>query len=673
LANPQGQSRWQLLQKAGRQEPPVAVGSSELESVSADLVAAYLDQQLSGDEARELESACWQSPAVLCELVSTYRFLKHGKPQAVAASLTNRLLQLVSSDSPDAAVEQPFDQPDDPSSPRVPANGHNVDWQSRLASVATAEPAAGKHGQAVRHPNKRNRRSKLFVWSYAVAFVFVVACIAGIALVLSEKGEDSVADPKTDDKQESPKEDRPKFKRHIVDQDDSKRQLPQNELPDEGTTKDENTEEFVDNESNSRKEPGSPDGSEPYEEQPNPKDNKQPELVPKPNPPARQLVKVAWDRIEGMVAARDESTGSFHGVIYHQQTGKTGSTFVTLPDSWAKSKIEDFGQMVLAADTQVSVTRKPADQSQLEVSLERGRLALHDLPIDRRVTVEVYNHSWQIHTSRPDSVVAVDLLAASPRIFVPEGQAIVEGRVVGLGKQMAWSDGNWTEPISLSRQENTSWTKRPATAARLNTSLQQRLLRSGDLVADLDAADGLNGRLATRWSLAIAPGNAFAQMSSPNSDVRIEAFRWILSLHPKDRRFTMALRQFVAKAGNPQLVRAMATLIRETRLGRVPDPAVAQQTLRGLQHAEIAVRHFAAFLLETTFRTKTSFQADAPKRVRDAQAALIAREVQQKYRAAGQRNGRAGGGAAQNNFPRAAQPQKPNRTNAVKPRAGRGR
>ena len=659
LADPVGQTRWQLLQQAGRQDPLAVTNGSEVDEVSADQIAAYLEQQLTTDEAKSFESACWQSVSAMCELVSTYRFMRQHKPQAVGKALTNRLMDLARIAPPNGGVGQ-LCAPSRPAGSKAkPTNGHGVESQARRESVPDSERLLKKNelapASSVAQRQQERRRPRYPVWLYVAASLVLIVCVGGLAILLSFSGPNSTATQKKDEKR-SPSDNESDSVDRFVDQSTPKTPLPPDQPHFEGTDDDENNPPVVNDDSNWQRELDLPLDWQSPQNWLTPNDDKdEPKVVNRPNRLAHKPAKVAWDRIVGVVAAQDESSGRWHGVNYSKQIGKIDTAFASLPDSWAQTAPGQFGQMILAADTEIRIGLQSADETRMAISLMRGRVAIHDLPIEREVTVQVGKLRWSVRAARPRSVVAIDLMSSSPRVFVPRGEALVDGQAVGAKKQIAWNAGSWASPHALNRRENTAWTERPVGVARLRANVQQSLLRSSDLIADLGEVDGLDSHLATRWSLAISPQDAFARMSSPDSEVRVETFRWILSLHSRDRRFAMALRQFVAKAGDPQLVRSLSSLIREARQKRIPSLSDTQQALRGMRHAELAVRHFAAYVIGVTFGTKTKFVADAAPNVRNAQADSVARELQQVYRQASQRSGAATGGS-QGNATRAGPP-----------------
>jgi hypothetical protein len=601
LDTPSWQSAWQRLQLAAV-ETTLPVTTWEEPAVPATTLAAFLEGNLSLDEANRIEQHCWESPELLREIVSTYRFI-HGESSyeettaSQGSAATDRLLGMF----------PPADQPDTAFDEHTSARSEiAIDKRSADANgrASAADAAADLPVVISKDKRKRRRRSSTPAWMVYAATIAIGLGLGLGAVVLISLSRDKAINQHQEIVSPSEGQD--------GGTKDLRNRPNDSETPDEGPR---------------LPGPDSPDSIEPQfpsrpfdvvNDTPLP-DNPDPRPRPRPSPPTvvndtppetpYRSLAIEWELIDGLLVARDTDTQPWHGANANVSRNPA-STYATLPDSWARAKT-NHGQIVLAADTQVQLD---GTRDTITVKLTRGRVAISDIPLDQTVRLETPRRSWIIQPLEADTAIGYTILARQSHLIVRRGRVSIGGTEILAGRQVALGGDTLGQPSSIA--SNTKWFTRPEKSDKLPAATRNALLTSRDVRADLAIVwrqkDHPARLLAARWSLAIAGDKNRAQaLLAVDDELRGAALHWLLSSHPNDPRVLAALRALARPPGNTTTVRNVQHWLTSAHADNLITRADATQMVAGLRSGQLAIRQIAAFFLEAAFGKRVLFDPKA--------------------------------------------------------------
>ena len=604
IDSPGWQSAWQRLQLAAV-ETTLPVTTWEEPTVPAETLAAFLEGTLSLDEATRIEQVCWESPELLREIVSTYRFMHEETPteEAVASppseAATDRLLAMYPlADQPGTTQETPPSAHPEIAIGRQPADAH--------APAAAAEPGPdlpvviSDDTRAMRL--RRNRRPAWMVYAATIAIGLGLGLGAVVIISLSRdravNPREDIVSPSNGQDPTAPRED----VRDPAHDSETPSDVPSQPGP--------NTIE--------PQLPGRPfdivNDNTPLPDDPTPRPRPSPDPSPTivNNPPEETPYRsfaVEWELIDGLLVARDDNAQPWHGA-YANVSRNPASTYATLPESWARAKTS-HGQIVLAADTQIQLN---ATRDTIHVTVERGRVAFSKMPVNQTVRLETARKSWIIKPLDEETAFGCTTLAQQSQLVVRRGRVTIAGTEIVAGRQVALGDDTLGKPFPIAA--STTWFTRPEQSLKFHAATRTALLSSHDVRADLARVwrtdDHPARLLAAQWSHAIAGDQDRARALSATDDkLRLAALHWLLTSDPRDPRVHAALRPLVRAPGNAQMVRNVHNWLASAHAEKVITRADAAQMVAGLRSGQLAIRQIAAFFLETAFGNRVAFDPKA--------------------------------------------------------------
>lgn len=598
IDRPDWQTAWQRLQLAAV-ETTLPVTTWEEPSVPAETLAAFLAGGLSLDEANRIERLCWDSPELLREVISTYRFLHLEAPREEvttspsARMATDRLLAIFpGTDSPpdQQYVRKLASFPESPSEVSGAYGRETITTEGRGPDIPVVVHAAKR--------SRRLKRRRTPVWLvYASTIVLGLGLALGAVVMISlnrSKATDSLED--------------------IVS-------------PSEGEATSTPVEARQDSLDNPPRRPGAvpPSGSEPklpsrpfdiVNDSATPAGDSDPSPRPLPRPSPTIAVEpsseqqyrslaVDWEKIDGLLVARDDDTQPWHGPLADVHRN-TAASYATLPGSWASAKT-NHGRIVLAEDTQVHLD---GTHDSIDVNIERGRVAISEIPADQHVHLQVGSQSWIIQPMEADTALGCTVFARQSQLIVRRGRVSIGGTEIMAGRQVDLGDDRLDRSSPI--QASTLWFSRPEIMLKIPAATRDGLLASRDVRTELAAIwredDHPARLLAARWSLAIGPGPTLAQaLSAGNAAVRLAALEWLLAGEPDDPRVHLALRTLGQQTAEPQMVRNVLSWLRAARAKSRVTRADAERMVAGLRSDHLAIRQISAFFLETAFGKRVVF------------------------------------------------------------------
>ena len=594
LDAPGWKSAWQQLQLAAM-ETTLPVTTWEEPAVAAEALAAFLEGNLSLDEAARIEQHCWESPELLREMVSTYRFLYVDAPREEAmasqpsGTATDRLLTI-------------FPETDNPSAAQNarPSTRPKIAIVTQPAgapeTVTTAE--AGPDLTVVVSEGKRARRSRRRtpVWVVYAATIGLGLGLGAVVMIslsrdVAPNSREDIVSPREGQGPSAPTED---------SLDGSNRSETPNEEPGHPGANSPNTVEPqlpnrpFDIVNDDTPLPDDSDSTPRPPQRPFPTvDNNSPPVTP------YRSFAVQWELIDGLLVARNDDTQPWHGA--HADVHRNeASTYATLPDSWASAKT-NHGQIVLASDTQVQLD---GTRERLHLIVERGKVAISEIPVNQDVRLQTGRKSWIIKPIEEDTAFGCMVLAKQSQLVVRRGKVMIAGTEIVAGRQVALGEGTLGEPSAI--VSSTNWFTRPKTPLEVPAATRNALLTSRNIRADLAAIwrsdDHLAALLAGRWSLAIATNQTLTRALSANDDkTRLAALHLLLSSDPNSPRVLFVLRALARRPGNAQMVRNVQNWLSSAHAGKLVTRTDAKQMVNGLRSDYLAIRQISTFFLETAF------------------------------------------------------------------------
>ncbi len=575
--------QWKLVRRACRAALMGAGGDLAAPNVDAELPAAYAEGRLAESPAAQWEELCWRHPELLLETVSTVRFMHQTKAvdntldEEPVDSFTQRLLSLI------------------PSAPAVPST---VDPPVRRVNGHSARvPPVQIHPQHDSVAGRLRRRSSarrlLYLWAAGVA---CLALLLGLTYWSWTPLPVAVPEETTADDDAKP----PQLSDHRAPEIPEPVPLdPGNRTPDfdwpipeivhDDSDSIRDTDDFV-------LDPWSED--QPLEDQ--------------YQPPLPTFVPPVWERIEGLVAKRHVDSQRWVGVQFGEQA-ELANTFVTLPGSWAMARLNEYGQIVMDADT--SITLGGHVDQPLDVVLRHGRIAFRQMPRNARVRIRLGQGEAVLRATQEGTTVGVANATAVPHIYVKDGEAEINEIPIVQGRQVLFHRQQWSspEPIGTSLR----WVDRPERVARFPEALRDQLLTSRDLQRDLlalrkDPPEALRGAI-TQWMLSMFPvESVYDALIDRVASHRKDASTWLVTLDARDPRSRLAWRELAARTSDPQAVRSIWQWVQVLRARRPIDRTEIGQVVHGLDHSDAAIRQLSVYVLESQFGARVPFDPHAP-------------------------------------------------------------
>ncbi|MEO1997121.1 MAG: hypothetical protein ABGZ17_17775 [Planctomycetaceae bacterium] len=571
-------SLWQRfgqLQKLWDQNPLTVGELSSSHRFDEESLAAFVEGRLKDEEAEHIESICWDSPAALSDVISTFRFHRHdaAEPDVVVSS---RLTQRLKSLGNDRLAMSGMDNLDRPGEDTV---DDLVDATN--SSLPDAIPIVIAMGKVER----LKRSSYAFVAATALAVVAVLA--ASVWFLVAHQPEDLQF---VEDQQ-------PALPR--VEPDQSLPPAPKREP--QGGNIAQGQEEKKDNE------PSRPivvDQQGPV-----------PPVVhqlPKPEPtPRRRSQSIQWVQTTGLIARRDAGSSKWVGLEYGSpETGPT--TYSALSGSWAEAEFRQGFGLVLDSGSQVRIADRDQMDEPQDIELSFGRVALINLDENLSVKLHVGPVDWTLRAIVSSTSLGVVWSNTRPILFVAAGTVAVAGREYSRGREVAWANGQFQRATSL--QTDTKWLRTPTHGSTLDEEWRQTMLLSDDLQGALlqyRAGNSSESKAATRWSFALYGLQHIPRaLNAQNPQIRRDAVDWMLSVQQGDQRLQRVLAHLSQQLGEQRLKTRIAAWLQAARDPRHASRSTAVDMARALSHTSLAVRHIADQLLRVLTKRSPTFQPD---------------------------------------------------------------
>jgi hypothetical protein len=571
-------------------------GLSGVELLSAEQVAEYLEGRLEGAAAREVEHACWRSPAQMAELLSAVRFQQQPHVVAATANLRGRLLALT---------------------PPAPANGSPQELPviPRLKATTVDPPAAADQLPAVAPVKWLRPTGRVFLpgWQRVAAALTVAAGLIGALLWLVStrerpdlREERMAADPR---QQPAPA---PVVERARPQIDPPRTSPPEAPPP-----------QVVESplpEKPRRDDPSRSPDDRPARDVP-PVEAIAPaptRPLPAPQPSLEELV---FDSAVGLLLLDDAGRGAWR--VGRGRLAASGPIkLLSLAASFTTVEVPGLGTLVFNGSAEATLQRQP-DRSWL-LRLDHGRLGVRDLPMDQRLHFEVGPTAWSAQSLADASMLAVVDGPTTTSAFVAHGTVAVDGMELSQDQVTQWSGGvrQPVDSLSLVRRPassrivddglDESWLQTPSATERrewkmLHGRLAERLAEAEDVPAAMDdlfdsSRDLRHAALLARWRIAIAdperqPQLVWDALNDRREPVRRAAMHYLLELMPRDPRTVNMGRLFRVHLGDLATAR-IAQWLALTRTNQPLTAPVAAELGDALAADLLAVRQVAVSLLE---------------------------------------------------------------------------
>ncbi|MEO2035926.1 MAG: hypothetical protein ABGZ35_27955 [Planctomycetaceae bacterium] len=586
-----------------------------LETVDVERVARFIDEALPPQQQAEFETACWQVPSLLYEVMATWRAARQPNTAVVPpVDFGARMLSSIRT----AAGRESAEQLDRavPSSPR------------RLSP----RPPALQGDRAQSEPRQRRRSTQRTAVAVAVGLVATIA----VALLLSSRfsrdaqlnriaTEDRPPGNEPDRRSNGVRPDR----RDVV-HDDSSGVV--DTLPDGPLSI---TPERIRNVLDHPEQP-----LEQTVVEMNPALQPTPTL-PRVNAlPTRRSVIRRWRNIAGVVAVRSEGQSQWHGV--HSDSAKTAISdsvangILTFANSQATAELSSGCQLVLGTETFVQPIGgelQPPDLENNEVvdelRLEYGRVAVVGLSDQERLRVSVGNRTLEVQSVGRRADFMVEQSSGTILCAVRRG-------VVEVNEQRVTPE-NWLQfdslrPTSVKPRERAlRWIDDPAAGLEIPKQICEALNHADNIYADTQALLGSGNQrvaqFAARTLIELAdvrdpdviPESFIRVGVDSGSEVRrVALVRWILSAMERqpdrtDAIWDAVLRHAGRQNGNrtPRLTNTARDDLREichAAIHRVsPDLNRIRKLAQQLQPTHhVFVRQSAKFFLEKILEEELS-------------------------------------------------------------------
>ncbi len=644
LDTPAWQAAWERLQLAAV-DSTLPITTWEEPDVPAETLAAFLEGTLALPEAARVERNCWDSPELLREFVSTYRFLyvdpphdREAEEMRPSTAVTNRLLALGPQDGINGSPMPKHKWKTAETGPSCAdsalrsdrsltqsADPYGVERQTTAPAGATPPGVTNSDVAVIVTPTartRRGRRSRTPAWLVYVATIVIGLGLGlgAVVMIVRSHGTgggvpERIVTPSDGRKSETPHEnlndaEEDRYAPGLQPPDEDAPPSGPQSFPPSAPTLPRRPSDLVDG-GGTTLPSNAPAPQTPSRQRPSP----QIATDRSPPQPYRSLA-IQWEKIDGLLVARDDDSQPWHGPnaeVHHDAV----PNYATLPDSWASAKT-NHGRLVLAEDTQVHVN---GTRGALQMNITRGRVALSDMPADEQVDLQVGAKSWIIQPIEADTAIGFTVFANQSQLLVRRGRVAVASTEIIAGRQVVLGTSGLGESTPI--VASTSWFTRPDKSAKVPAATREALLASRDVRADLDAiwrADDHPAKLfAARWSLAIATDQTLAQaLSSPDAKLRLLALNWLLARQPNDPRVNLALRTLARQTGDAQMVRNVLGWWRSARAGTRVTRADADRMVTGLRSDHLAIRQISAFFLENAFGPRVAFDPTAGPLARQA-------------------------------------------------------
>jgi hypothetical protein len=260
-----------------------------------------------------------------------------------------------------------------------------------------------------------------------------------------------------------------------------------------------------------------------------------PELAPEPEPMAPVAVAgirspILWTRLQGVLARRDDSAGTWTAVSELAPLATRTASLRTLGESWAEGRAESGETFHLAGNTRVAWRLVDGTSPGIEIEAFAGRLGL---TVPRAgTTVSLLDEPWRGEwiADEPNTTLVFEAENGKRRVSVVNGAAR-SGSVV-LRRTQSLVHEPRLAPRIRATTGSFAWLKKPATQPAAERRLAQAVAAAEDLLAGLltprAGATDAEWQIAARWSFDLDPTEGVTRAAeSPVPALQLAAIRWL--------------------------------------------------------------------------------------------------------------------------------------------------
>lgn len=547
-------------------------------------VAAFIDGTMSDESCSHFEQRCWQSEALLCEVVSVWQATCESHVQPESRPKESEVRSLVA-DLLGSSAGEPVEAARNGSvRPPVPEFDLGMDSQPILKSRRPPQTGA------------RSRRQKIL----AIAVAGVMLVVLSLLLSSWKTGSDQIAkpDPTPKSRDQGPQ---------IVD-------TP----PDSGPSPEEIPEPI----------PQKPDSKPPrFVQEDTPRKIPDPEETPRPNPPKKpqqNRTLVRWEQLAGVAAARSIDSDVWSGWL-NEATDEVWridqpAQLLTLANSRVSGRLAGGENLVADAESMIEIasvsgsTLESPENAQpplLQFTVQRGRLAIEGLKLRQKVRVRVGKQTFEVEATQGGSVFAVERQAGNTVLAAYRGELRMAQRRFS---RRTWLNVDRTGDSTPFRpQRPQDWYRSPRDDVQIPANVRDAFNRADDLatVATRLVSSRQSGTalVAAQAALYCAPAsgqgvsvNLVRQLTRSRVEVqRVALIRWLLMHFRQDplvgeSRLFMVCRQ---QQIDPQSQRKMQVWFQSAARGRKPSIAQLTDLMVALRDpSSLFLRQCAKFFLQ---------------------------------------------------------------------------
>ena len=402
--------RWKRLRKNWK-DSETALDEPD-EWVDPESVAAFVEQRMAADDARQMEAAAWKSPQLLREIAATFQFrLLDATPESeldLRAAVISRLNGQLTPPAKSSVTPPPQAVPN----PEV-----------------TAPPVLSEINPDVAHTDQGDKTNWKLLTALAVTILIALVGLSWLAITVATS---DIARPETEP---------------------DKNQLNELVEPDSNPDIDSELVKNPDDVEPVKIEPDSdapglytPFGkfddmqiaeddfdldNDPFA--PPPDTDKEPDNVVVENDSSSRIrhiyqpIKPTWERLEGLVAVRDQQNDEIVGYNYVSQLNDTMS-IITMPGSWMNGQADGLGELIVDANStfKIGKTSRMDDDANItetiNIELQGGRFGIKELPENTNLAIKSGNVRWPVAVTEADTSLAVEYFPGSAVLFVRRGE-----------------------------------------------------------------------------------------------------------------------------------------------------------------------------------------------------------------------------------------------------------
>ena len=589
-----------------------------------ELVAAFVDGDLSEEESAAVCQAALVDNSVIAELVSAVRALQKPADQMrpISDQLTSQLLAMqgsLATEEPATASQQAIH-----SETKVDRSQSPAPSSTALKSTAPTHVsiATQSHGSAAA---PRTRRASRKNWVAAVVLLGTAAAIGFAIFVASRPAdqpdsnfprivkEDPKPKPEPNEEPEQPLQSSPKSDA-LVDNpslDPASEPAPQQKVVVPETPNVPNDPRHSNNDSVASQEMHPND---PQPDQPLPQPDEQP-AAKRPT----QLVGGRWNDVAGVLTklTRSETSSQSRAAIW-EATGGEGDGFdvptkegqlllKTLPMSRAEATFDGGAKIVISSDAAVRL-QAPDQQASARVWLQHGGLALVDmLPGTRIELIKSGKLTTTLDWQTKSSVV---LQYGSSGLDIQVHGGTVKVNDIAVTNKTKTVTRTLKVQAGIHPQRKPRWVDRPVETIKIKQPFLAQIQKSNNVMATVNQqmkgllqsdriTDADRQTLATlaRWQASLSGENLFRLAYSQFPIARLAALNQLVTLPRWDPRYARVWAGVESASRDKQRVQRFKRWCLMLQLGGAANQAQLNAMVDDLMAPEIGSRAMSDYLL----------------------------------------------------------------------------